>query len=71
MAQITGEVSGLEIIRSAEPEADDEPQTAEEQLARMVITRLRQGHPKAAAAAAVDLVNVIAANHGMSCGAFL
>lgn len=72
----TTEISGFTIDASAtgpdhEPEADDDPGTAEEQLARAVITKLRQGFPKAAMAAAVDLVESIAATYGVGGGAYL
>lgn len=56
---------------AAEPDADERPATNEEELATLVIKRLRQGFPAAAMAAAVDLVNSIAALHDLGGGAYL
>ena len=55
----------------AHPEADEKPLTVEEELLLVIGTRLRQGLPKAAIAAAADLVNSIAAKHGLDGGAYL
>lgn len=69
----TTQLSGFTIDASAttEPEADARPESAEEELARVIITRLRQGSPKAAMAAAVELVNSIAATYDLGGGAYL
>lgn len=77
MAMATTTVgSGFKInadkARAQKPEVDDEaPLTAEEELLLKVAQRLRQGFPAAALAAAVDLVNSIAAKHGLGGGAYL
>jgi hypothetical protein len=73
MAQVTGTVTGLSVAAAAgdEPDGDDDTLTPEEELCRMIITRLRQGFPKAAAAAAVDLVNKLGVDHDIGCSAFL
>lgn len=72
----TTQLSGFTIDASAtgadhEPDADDRPMTNEEQLAAAVVARIRTGHPKAAMAAAVELVNSIAALYGLGGGAWL
>lgn len=60
------EGGGLVLTGSiSEPEPDHEVPTTEEQLASAVITRLRQGFPKAALSAAIDLVNTIKAEHDL------
>lgn len=72
MAQVTGAVTGLTVTATAAGEVDDDEQvTVEEELCHRTITRLRQHQPKAALAAAVDLVNRIAHEHGLSGGAYL
>lgn len=72
----TTQLSGFTIDASAagadhEPEAGARPESADEELARLTITRLRQGSPKAALAAAVELVNSIAATYDLGGGAYL
>lgn len=56
---------------SFEPEPEPEPETPCEFLARRVISQLRQDHPAAAAAAAVELVNTIATTYKVNGCAYL
>lgn len=46
-------------------------ESAEQELARMVMLRLGQGSPQSAMAAAVELVNSIAAKYDLNGGAWL
>lgn len=65
--------SGFDIegdIGEATSEDDDSPKTVEEELALKIITRLRQGFPKAAMAHAVELTNRIARKNDLSGGAW-
>lgn len=65
MADVT--VNGLEVIGGADNIGTDErPLSEHEQHAHEVIRRLNLGQPKAALAAAVDLVNGIAAEHSLN-----
>lgn len=64
-------IEGLTIAEGSTGVETDVVETAEEELARKVIARLRTGQPKAAIAAAVDLVNTIAAANGLSAFASL
>lgn len=70
-----GTLTGTLVIDpSAAGETDDEsdaPLTVEEELLQKIGSRLRQGFPRAAQAAAVDLVNTIAARHDIGGGAWL
>lgn len=55
----------------AAPDADDKPLTEEQELLLAIDKRLQQGFPKAAQAAAVELVNLITAKHDLGGGAYL
>lgn len=55
----------------AEAPASGEEITTEEELCLAVVAQLRQNHPKAALAAAVNLTNRIVEMHGLTGGAWL
>lgn len=60
------EGGGLKLTGTVgEPEEDQPVPTLEEQLATAAIANLRRGFPKAALAAAIDLVQAIKAAHDL------
>jgi hypothetical protein len=56
---------------TADEQRQSDACTTEEELCLAVVAQLRQDHPKAALAAAVDLVNRIARTHDLTGGAWL
>lgn len=71
MAQITGQVSGLQVESITDPEDKADDLDAIGQKLYDAFTAYQRGTFKASAAHAVDAINMIAQKHGITCGASL
>lgn len=71
MAQVRGEITGLEVEVSSDDERDEDDLSPVEELLFAALRSIKRDQPKAAVASLVDAVNMMARDHGYSAGAYL
>lgn len=71
MAQVRGEITGLEVEVSSDDERDEDDLSPVEELLFAALRSIKRDQPKAAMANLVDAVNMMAKDHSFMGGAYL